>query len=275
VGLHVRVLGQGTRSILLLHGLAGSNRYFGASFDALAASARVIAPDLLGFGQSPRPADCRYDADAHSQAIESSLDRLHVTAPLFVVAHSVGCLVALRLATRRPHMVRGVVAVSPPFYPSPEAARARISALGLLVRWFALDRPLARWVCAWMCRNRSLAAKLSPWLRRDLPPEIARDAVLHNWMSYSSTLGQLVLTGQPPDELRELSAPLLALAGEADRVLDLAYLRELSESRARVELRTWPGAGHDLPLSHPDPILAEIERHLDAWSVETPSTAAP
>ena len=38
--------GEG-RPVLLLHGLAGSQRYFGAAFDALGREGRLVVPDLL------------------------------------------------------------------------------------------------------------------------------------------------------------------------------------------------------------------------------------
>jgi pimeloyl-ACP methyl ester carboxylesterase len=52
--LAVRTLGQGPPTVLL-HGLLGSDRYWGGGFDRLADSGLLLAPDLLGFGAFPRP----------------------------------------------------------------------------------------------------------------------------------------------------------------------------------------------------------------------------
>lgn len=54
--LAVRALGDPTApALVLLHGLAGSNLYWGAAYDELAADSFLVVPDLLGFGSSPRP----------------------------------------------------------------------------------------------------------------------------------------------------------------------------------------------------------------------------
>ena len=114
--LHARSLGDGTAGVLLLHGLGGSNAYWGAAYDTLARAGRLIVPDLLGFGASPRPSS-GYTATDHVEALTSLLDELAVTGPIVVGAHSFGCLVALALAEQRPDLVVGVVAFCPPLYP--------------------------------------------------------------------------------------------------------------------------------------------------------------
>lgn len=55
--LHARIVdGGGERDVVvLLHGLAASNLYWGAKYDQLASGGLLVAPDLLGFGSSPRP----------------------------------------------------------------------------------------------------------------------------------------------------------------------------------------------------------------------------
>jgi pimeloyl-ACP methyl ester carboxylesterase len=250
-GLRVRVLGQGSPTVLLLHGLAGSHRYFGAKFDVFGQDGTLVVPDLLGFGKSPHPDDSDYGPDAHADAVLDALERIAAQPPIHVGAHSVGTLVALRIALRRPDWIGSVVAFAPPLYETPEQARAHIVRLGLWVRLFALDTPWARAVCGWMCRHRQTAARLVEWLRRDLPREIARDAVDHTWPSYSRSLRNLVLRAHGADDVSRLRVPLHLIAGTDDAVLDLGFLEELARSHGHVRLERWPG-GHDLPLSDPD-----------------------
>src|SRR3990172_4626363 len=130
VGLHLRLFGSGSDSLLLLHGLTASNLYFGAAYDTLGNHARVIVPDLLGFGRSPRPDDVDYGADAQVDALMSALDRIDANGSLYIAAHSAGTLVALRLATRRPDWVRGVIAFGPPLYPGPNQAQMHLARMG-------------------------------------------------------------------------------------------------------------------------------------------------
>jgi len=259
VGLHVRVAGSGPPATLLLHGLAGSQRYFGADFDVLARRGRLIAPDLLGFGGSPRPESSDYGPDAHAAAVIGVLERLEVRAPIGIVAHSVGTLVALRIAQQRPDWIQRIIAFGPPPYRRREEARAHIARLGLWVRLFALETPIAHAMCAWMCRHRDLSARIAVWMRRDLPAEIARDAVQHTWHSYSRSLRNLVLGEWALGDLAELSVPVYLVAGEDDPVVDPALLREIAAAHPHVRLEWWPDAGHDLPLTHAERCVERIE----------------
>lgn len=249
--LHVRVAGAGRPTFLLLHGLAGSHRYFGAAFDGLARDARLVAPDLLGFGGSMEHGRAEYGPDVHADAVRATLEELEVEPPILVGAHSIGTLVALRLALRWPERVRGVVAFGPPLYRTSEQARAHVASLGLGVRLFAMETVWARWACAWMCRHRETAARVAAWLRPDLPPEIARDGVAHDWHSYSGTLRDLMIAAEGARDLERLSIPVRLICGEGDRVVDRDLLREIAASRPNLTLETWPG-DHDLPLVAPE-----------------------
>ena len=96
--------------VLLLHGSGPGTT--AAAWDplvaALAPRHRVIAPDLLGFGESPRP-EGSLRAAWTRQALEL-VDSLGVTS-FAVVGNSAGAAIALSIAAARPHAVTRVVAV--------------------------------------------------------------------------------------------------------------------------------------------------------------------
>ncbi len=261
-GLHVRLVGDGDRAILLLHGLAGSNRYFGRSFDLLAEHARMVVPDLFGFGHSPRPHGRTYGPQDHVDALMRMLGELDVDGPLAVVGHSAGALLALHLAGRLGARVRAVVAISPPLYADSRSARAHIARLGLHVRFFATDGRLARLTCGWMCRHRSLAARIFTRIRRDLPAEIAQDGVLHHWESYSGTLKNLIIDGRVDPARIDAATRVLAIAGDADPVLDPGYLRSWIGYLEHGLLEIWPG-DHDLPLRSSKVLVERIASWIE------------
>jgi pimeloyl-ACP methyl ester carboxylesterase len=234
--------------VLLLHGLTGSNRYFGHAFDTLADHARLVVPDLLGFGDSPHPDRSAYDPEAHARAVLKALDTLGVEGPIYIGAHSAGSIVALRVAALRPGSVRGIVAFGPPLYRSEKEARARVRALGSGVRFFAMDTPWAAWACKTLRSLPGFAIRLTHWIRPELPDPVASDVVKHTWRSYSGTIRNLVFANQPPVELSSLEIPLRIIVGAEDDVVDVEFLREISEAHPRrVELEIWDG-GHNLPL---------------------------
>ena len=96
--------------VLLLHGSGpGTSAAAWAPLTAaLAPRHRVIAPDLLGFGTSPRPTGSLRAAWT-AQALEL-VDSLGI-ASFAVVGNSAGGAIALSLARARPRAVTRVVAV--------------------------------------------------------------------------------------------------------------------------------------------------------------------
>ena len=269
VGLHVRVLGSGSPTILLLHGIAASNRYFGAAFDVLSTRGRLVVPDLLGFGDSPRPADSLYGPRDHARAVIEALEKLGAEPPFYIGAHSAGTLVATEIARTVPREVRGIVAFAPPLYRGAAEARAHLVRLGILAHYLALDTPIAHWTCLWMCRYPRAAARVGRWLRPELPREIAEDGVKHTWTSYSRTLRNLILETQPPRELESISVPTRWIVGDDDPVVDHGFLEELARRNDRIQLERWPGH-HELPLSAPGRCVDAL---TDALKESTPRTA--
>jgi pimeloyl-ACP methyl ester carboxylesterase len=259
----VRTVGDHGPPVLLLHGLAGSGRYWGADYDQLGRHGRLVVPDLLGFGASPRPAS-GYGPAEHADALAACLDELGADRPALVVGHSLGALVALALAAHHPGRVGAVVAFSPPLYRTPAEAARRVGRLGLTARFFGRPGPLSRAACRWMCTHRDAAAGVAQWWRPDLPVTLARDGVQHSWASYSQTFQGLILGAAGEAWVDATAIPVRFVAGAADRVPDVAYLEELAASRPGVSLAVWAGADHDLPLTQPKRCIDEILAALEA-----------
>ncbi len=256
--LAARVLGDGP-PVVLLHGLGASGRYWGAEYDRLGVDRRLVVPDLLGFGSSPRPPH-GYGPDEHAAAICSCLDAIGVIEPAVLVAHSAGTIVALRIAATRPERVQAVISIGPPLYPNAREASRRVARLGLMARLFANNGRLAEWTCRWVCGHRELAAHLAVLVTPRLPPAIAADGVQHSWASYSETLTELVLAGDLSAWFDDITQPVVFVAGDRDGVCDREWLRKLANQHENLRLETWPG-DHQLPLTNPDAIMRLVRRN--------------
>jgi len=95
--------------ILLIHGLAGSSRTWDDVIPALTAEYDVIAPDLLGHGESAKPQG-DYSLGAFASGLRDLLSVLDV-ASVTIVGHSFGGGVAMQLAYQHPHLVDRLVLV--------------------------------------------------------------------------------------------------------------------------------------------------------------------
>ncbi len=260
-GLATRVVGSGHPQLVLLHGLFNSGLYWGARYDELAGTGSLVAPDLLGFGRSRRPAS-GYSAAAHADAVADALRASGVTAPVVIGAHSLGTLVAIHVADRHPDLVAGVVAFSPPLYPSTERARSCIARADPVVRAFMANDSLGKRLCALMCRYPEASAWLVRAARPDLPAALAADRVEHSWWSYSETMEHVILAADAHHVLAGLRIPVRLVVGSEDRALDHRFLGTIPGRDRDVELQVIDGAGHDLPLSHPDDCLEALRAML-------------
>ena len=260
--LNVRRLGLDGPPVVLLHGMCGSNQYWGSDFDALAASSRLIVPDLLGFGKSPKPQN-GYGPIEHAEAVVACLREAKIDEPAVVVGHSMGTLVALALMESHPELVDSVICIAPPIYEVRADARRHIRAMSTLTRLLASDPP-AHLLCKWMCAHRELARRLAPLLRPDVPAPIARDAVDHTWYSYVQSMERLILAAESPAWVKTAVRPVDMIAALDDGVPDVALLNVLREANPLVSLTLLADGGHDLPLTRSQRCIEMIERRLDS-----------
>ncbi|GAC1336748.1 MAG: hypothetical protein NVSMB29_00050 [Candidatus Dormibacteria bacterium] len=270
--LNVRCLGHAGPPVVLLHGMCGSQRYWGAAFDTLAERCRLIVPDLLGFGASPKPLT-GYGPDHPAHAVAACLSEAGVDEPAIVVGHSMGTLVALALLDRHPGLVDSVVAIAPPIYQSRSDAVGHIRAMNAMIRLLAFDPP-ARLPCGWMCAHRERAASLAPFLRPEMPGPVARDAASHTWYSYVQSMEGLILSAEAPGWVTRATKPVDLVAAVDDGVPDVVLLNELRVANPLVTLTLLPDGGHDLPLSRVQRCLALINQRVDAL-LATPTETAP
>ncbi len=101
---------QGTgEAILLIHGLAGSSKTWHAVHPHLALTHDVIAPDLLGHGESAKPVG-DYSLGSFASGLRDFLAALDVPSAT-IVGHSFGGGVAMQLAYQHPELCDRLVLV--------------------------------------------------------------------------------------------------------------------------------------------------------------------
>ncbi len=103
--------GAGDMTLVLLHGYGEHLLTWRGVFDPLAASHRVIAFDLPGFGGSEKP-DRPYTLGMMAGEVAGFLDRW-ARGPVVLVGHSMGGAVAARVALDRPDLVDALVLIAP------------------------------------------------------------------------------------------------------------------------------------------------------------------
>jgi pimeloyl-ACP methyl ester carboxylesterase len=97
--------------IVLVHGLAVSNRYWRPVMRRLGTEYHVLAPDLPGVGRSTDPRHQLTVSDV-VDGLVAWMDVVGVEKPV-LVGHSLGCELVAILAARHPERVAALVLVSP------------------------------------------------------------------------------------------------------------------------------------------------------------------
>jgi pimeloyl-ACP methyl ester carboxylesterase len=230
--------------LLLLHGFGGAAWNF-TELVPLLDGRRLVVPDLPGHGASdPLPAA---SITGFADAVAELLDE-----PTGVVGHSMGGLVALRLAERRPELVRGLVLAAPAgISSSSRAALVFLTLVGIVkparfagrrVERVAASRRLKQLVFGGLeVANADLLTErmVHGFLRG---PTIARDTL---------SAGIALARDDPRQDLDRVRCPALVLFGGRDRQVPLADGFEYAR-RLRAPLRVIADCGHLLIGERPD-----------------------
>jgi pimeloyl-ACP methyl ester carboxylesterase len=260
--LHFVEIGSGPKKMVLIHGLAGSARYWIGRVDALRADHTLLVPDLLGFGLSPKPR-ARYDLDDHLAPLERLISaRGFDTGQTVLVGHSLGAVVTLGMANRHPAWFDGVVLIAIPVFRDRADAAARLGGRSLLFRGMLEENRLLR--AGHYIRTLYGVAWLAPWF--GLPQDVYLDSMRHTWNSLSGTLEATILG---PDYGVLMAGtrglPILFIHGENDTVAPIEAARALAAQGSPVRFVAVPDADHQLLLKDPArvwSVVREFEREL-------------
>lgn len=170
--------------VLFIHGFISSSAFWTETlFPNFSKSAksryRLFAFDLLGFGKSPKPTDSLYTIREHLEMIEGSVLEPNKVKSFHIVAHSLGCILALALAVKHPDSVKSLTLLAPPYFPAPKGEQAtqyvmRRVAPRRVWPMIAFGASIACWyehisrtICLLICKNHRLWEFLTKLLTRN------------------------------------------------------------------------------------------------------------
>jgi pimeloyl-ACP methyl ester carboxylesterase len=250
-----RTAGSGP-PVVLIHGMVNSSRHWRDVALRLADRYTVIAPDLIGHGDSATPRG-DYSLGAHAAVIRDLLTAIGVGSATFV-GHSLGGGVAMQFFWQFPQRVErlGLVStgglgreVSPMLrgaaLPGASAALKLAASRGSLAALERLGAVLE-------ARRSGLAVYVRAIVRALRPLERAgsREAFLQTLRSVIDLRGQRV---SAVDRLYLLGpVPTLIVWGERDHTIPLAHGRAAHEAIPHSRFETLPRAAHFPHLEDPD-----------------------
>jgi len=258
--VHLFEGGEG-EPVLYLHG-AGTTNVWLPFHARLAAACRVLAPDLLGFGRSPKPTS-DYNAADHLAALRPTL-RARIDGAFDLLGHSLGSLIALHYAASFPEDVRRLVLVSLPVVGRCAWGHGSNGAMSRWHRFSVHSLPGNAIFTAGMRGVAPLWAWVGPRLRRGEPPDAVRDALAGTWSSYWRSLEAVVYGTDVPTLIERVRAPVHLIHGSADAVAPVSAVRELAADHPEISYVEIPEAGHNPFFTHKEAFVVAVESALAA-----------
>jgi pimeloyl-ACP methyl ester carboxylesterase len=228
-------------AVVLLHGLASDGGTWEPSIPALAEHGlHVVAPDLLGHGESDKPVAGGYSLDGFAGSLRSLLDALDLSRAT-LVGHSLGGAIAMHFAFHHPAYAERLVLVASGGLGRQVHVALRAAAL-----------PVAPPILRLLVNARIAPLYQAPRLHRTLrlTPE---DLV--NLRRAGRTLAD-------PDGRRAFFHTLRAViepSGQRGSMIEMEYLADHTPT-----LIVWSDGDHVIPVSH----AYDVHRYLPSSRLE-------
>jgi pimeloyl-ACP methyl ester carboxylesterase len=271
-----RIAGQGP-PLLLIHGIGDNSSTWLPVMSALARNHLVIAPDLLGHGQSDKPrAD--YSVAAYANGMRDLLGTLGIDR-VSLVGHSLGGGVAMQFAYQFPERTERLALVSTGGVGRGVNPVLRaVSIPGADLALAALRLPTARLQTTLAVRALRLfdtgLGRDAPDLLRivdALPDAHARSAFIRTLRAVVDWRGQVVTMLDRCYLTRGM--PTRLVWGTSDRVVPVGHAYRAHAAMPGSQLHVFDGAGHFPFHAEPERFVAVLEEFLAStqpahWSPE-------
>jgi pimeloyl-ACP methyl ester carboxylesterase len=251
--MHLTEAGQG-KPIVMLHGWPQHWYVWRRVIPLLAPHARILCPDLRGFGWTDAP-NGGYDRETMAQDVLALLDELGLES-VDLVGHDWGGWIGFLLCLHHPHRIRRFVALGilPP-WPSREPRN-------LLEVWrMAYQIPLAlphvgRRAVAHGAARRALRIGSDAFSEREI--EVFTDRLKGDRARASELLYRTFLLREAVPVFAgryagiPFEVPTLLLLGERDGVVPTRVARQYAARASALELHLVPEAGHFIVDEEPE-----------------------
>ena len=241
-GIRFNVLDRGAGDpVLFLHGIGGDATNWAPQLDALAATRRVLALDMRGFGRSDRTLGTMTLRD-YADDVDAVLDSLNLEQ-VDVVGLSMGGMVAQTLALNSPARVRSMV-IADSSACADEQMAANLTASGTAAVSFGMGAVAQGFMPVTF--SASAVASDAPHVGRFAEGFSATDPIA--FQIGLNAIAQLDLV----DDLGEIKAPTLVVVGEEDALTPPEHSKVIADGIAGARLEVIGHAGHLANLDQPE-----------------------
>jgi 3-oxoadipate enol-lactonase len=248
-------------ALVLSHSIFFDHRMFAPLIERLGGRYRIIRYDHREHGQSASTELESVDMETLTADAAALIEVLHA-APCYFLGNSMGSLVALRLAARRPDLVKGCIVLGGSGEPEPK--REEFAPLVEEMRQ-AGAAPFIDTLMHIMFGETTLTDPARAGMR-----EQWRQAMLGLRPGVAKCARGVINRQSVLDELRKTTVPLLVLVGREDNSNEVARSRSIADAAPHSEMYVVERAGHSLALEEPGEVAHHVEDFIAAQEAKVP-----
>jgi len=220
---------------------------------------RCISYDHRGQGQSAKPDASSYPIELLTDDAIALIESLGL-APIHFVGLSMGGFVGMRIAARRPDLIRSLVLISTAADEEPKANLPKYNLMNFVTRLFGV-RIVSRSVMPIMFGRTFLRKPEHKENRRRWKREL-----IGNERSITRAVRGVFERDSVVHELANIQCPTLVLHGAEDEAISIERADALHNGITDARLSRTPVGGHSLPIEAPDFIRQELEAFFETHS---------
>ena len=250
---HVHEQGTGP-AILFVHGFPLDHTMWEGQFDEFAATHRVIAPDLRGFGQSDVSEET-VSMEQFADDLYALLQAMNVATPIVLCGLSMGGYIAWEFVRKYPEALQGLILCdTKATADTAEGVTNREKMAKLVLRHgpeSISDAMLPSLICKATFQERpELPQKIKTFIERT---EVA---------GIVAALRGMAQRPDSTDLLPQIDCPCLVLVGEDDQLSPVDVMRSIADALPDADFAVIEDAGHMAPLENASATNAVIRRFL-------------
>ncbi|NVJ87662.1 MAG: alpha/beta hydrolase [Algoriphagus sp.] len=236
--------GDGKETVLFSHGLLWSHKMFASQIEELSKKNRVIAYDHRGQGQSEVKGP--FDMDTVANDAAGLIENLNLGKVHFV-GLSMGGFVGMRLAARRPDLIKSLVLLETSANAEPVENLPKYKTLNGIVKWFGIIPPVANKVMpimfaeSWLS-NKANREEIKHWKKE----------LMSNKKSITGPVEGVIYRNSVEDELASISCPTMIVVGDEDVATKPEKAKFIQMGISGSVLHRIPGAGHSSCIEKPE-----------------------
>ncbi len=248
--------------VLLIHGFPLDHTMWDAQIEALAEHARVIAPDLRGFGRSPLgevDPEHGIPMEQYADELAELLDVIGINEPIVLVGFSMGGYIAWQFVRKHADRLWALIQCDTRAVADTEEGRAgRIKMAEHVAEWGS--GRVAEMMGPKLFSARALETK------PHLMAEVRR--VVEETLPAAIAAAQRGMAARPDVTamLPTISVPTLVLVGAVDAISPPAEMRTIAAAIPRAQFVEIPDAGHMTTMENPVAVNGAMESFLKAVS---------